>query len=371
MQFSEISGLAHLKQQLTAAYQKGMVAHAQLFSGQAGTSTLPMALAYATYLMCPSKTATDSCGKCPNCLRMKKLIHPDVHFFFPKSSANESKYDKVLAEALPRFRSFVAENPYGDLNTWAHFYGQENKNLLISREDSRAILRNVSMRSVEGGYKILIIWCPEKMNVSAANAILKVLEEPPQKTIYLLVSSHYEQLLTTITSRTQLVVVPPNTTDEIAAILSEKNIPQEKAEQIASLSEGKILKALQQLEEESTHEYEDFQQWMRACWTYDFKRLVTSCEEYAKSGKTNQQAALSFAMNIVRKSIKEVAQVKSSASNEELQFIEKFSKSLGFNKLEKLYTLFNEAAYHLERNANPRITHLNLSLRISQLLTSK
>jgi len=370
MQFSEIPGLEELKGQLIAAYSKGKIAHAQLFSGRPQTAVLPMALAYASYLMCSNKTETDSCGTCPNCVRIKKLIHPDIHFYFPKISASDGgKYDKVLAEALPRFRVFLQQNTYGDLEDWAPAYGQENKNLLISRQDSRQMLKNVSMRSVEGGYKILIIWCPELMNPSSANAILKILEEPPEKTIYLLITYNYDALLATITSRTQLVVVPPNTESEVEQELRKQGVNQWKAAKLAKLSEGKLGQAVQLMDEEDAHEYQIFQQWMLECWRKDLSSLVRRSEEFSKSGKTAQRSNFNYAISLIRNAVMHAGGVEpASHSEEERSFIEKYSECLGTSKLEKVYSMINEAGIQLERNSNPRITHLNLSLDIIGLL---
>lgn len=370
MQFSDIPGLHELKHQLISAYNRGMVAHAQLIAGRSGTAALPIALAYASYLMCENRTEEDSCGTCPNCVRIKKLIHPDIHFFFPKISASDSgKYDKVLAEALPRFRSFIAEHPFGDLEEWTHTYGQENKNLLISREDSRHILKTVSMRSVEGGYKILLIWYPELMNASAANAILKVLEEPPEKTIYLLVSYNYDALLATITSRTQLVVVPPNSENTINDYLQAQGISESKAKQAAKLSHGKIGTALHYTEIEDGHEYEAFQKWMLECWNTNLTSLVQRSEHFSKSGKAAQRNTLNYAISLVRNAVVHASgQVPESQSQDEEAFIIKYSDKLGSNKLEKVYMLLNDGISHLDRNSNPRITHLNLSLEIIGVL---
>ncbi|MEQ8626217.1 DNA polymerase III subunit delta [Ekhidna sp.] len=369
MQFSEIPGLEELKKQLISAHKRGKVAHAQLFAGRPGTAVLPMALGYASYLMCENKTDEDSCGTCPNCVRIKKLVHPDIHLHFPKISAAENKYEKVLAEALPRFREFVAESRFGDLEAWTRKYGQENKNILISREDSRQMLKNVSMRSVEGGFKILLIWVPELMNPSSANAILKILEEPPEKTLYLLVSYNYDNLLATITSRTQLVNVPPNTFEEVQKYLEEKGIEKTKAEQASKLSEGKIGLALHIAEAGESHEYEDFQKWMLECWNKNLTGLVHRSEEFSKSGKAAQKTTLNFAIALIRNAVVHASGQKPPVQSEsEGAFIGKFADKLGLEKLEKVYALANEALIHLERNSNPRITHLNLSLDITRIL---
>ncbi|MEP1034269.1 DNA polymerase III subunit delta [Ekhidna sp.] len=368
MQFSEIPGLEELKKQLISAHQRGKVAHAQLFAGRPGTAALPMALAYASYLMCENK-AEDSCGACANCVRVKKLIHPDIHLHFPKVSAAENKYEKVLAEALPRFRQFVTESPFGDMETWTRKYGQENKNLLISRQDSRQMLKNVSMRSVEGGYKILLIWVPELMNSSSANAILKILEEPPEKTLYLLVSYNYDSLLATITSRTQLVNVPPNNIEEIQKYLEANGVDPSQAAQAAKLSEGKLGMALHVVEVGESQEYEDFQQWMLECWNRNLTGLVHRSEDFSKSGKASQKTSLNFAISLIRNAVVHASGQHPPTQNEaETSFVGKFADKLGLHKLEKIYTLNNEALIHLERNSNPRITHLNLSLEITRML---
>lgn len=371
MQFSQIPGLTELKAQLISAFNRGKVAHAQLFSGNQGSSALPMALAYATFLMCENKTEQDSCGSCSNCVRIQKLVHPDIHLHFPKISATESKYEKVMGEAIPLFREFVMESPFGTIQDWTRKYGQENKNILISREDSRQMLKSVSMRSVEGGYKILLIWLPEMMNPSSANAILKILEEPPEKTIYLLVSYSYESLLATITSRTQLVTIPPNTSEEIKSYLELKGIESEKASQAALLSEGKMGMAMSFAQANDAQEYQDFQQWMRACWGRDFATLVKRSEEFSKSGKSAQKNTLTFAISLLRKAIISLSGNSPGAQNEEEEkFVVNFGAKLGLQKLEKVYNQINESFYHLERNSNPRITHLNLSLDISRNLNA-
>lgn len=372
MQFSEIPGLDELKKQLTLAFSKGKVAHAQLFSGRTETAVFPIALAYATYLMCENKKGEDSCGLCANCVRMNKLIHPDIHFVFPKIAASDrGKYDKVLAEATPKFRSFIGTHPYGDLQAWSHAYSQENKNLLISREDSRYLLKNVSMRSVEGGFKIFIIWYPELMNTSSANAILKVLEEPPEKTLYFLVTNNYDQLLATITSRSQLVAVPPNTEEEIKSYLLEKGISEEKSAWASKLSEGKIGNAITIAHEESLQEYKEFQGWMLHCWNKDLSALIKRSEDFSKLGKAPQKAELEYAITMLRNAVMYIGGIDPSVFSEaERSFLSKFSEKLGMNRLERVYQFINKSLEHLERNSNPRITHLNLSIDIIAVLNT-
>lgn len=368
MQFADIPGHASLKSQLISAQQRGKISHAQLFAGSTGSVALPLALGYASYLMCEHKSENDSCGKCPSCLRIKKLIHPDIHFIFPKISPPDGKYEKVMGEAIPLFRSFISEKPFGSLAEWANFYGQENKNLLVSREDSRQILRNVSMRSVEGGYKILIIWCPELMNVSAANAILKILEEPPKKTLFLMITYNYEGLLTTITSRSLLINVPLNTDEEINQYLLEKGINEDSAKKASFISEGKIGYSLRSLSDEET-EFKDFQLWMRECLGGNFTAMVTRSEEFHKLGKADQRARLYYFISLSRKALLSLSEAKPPFESEaEETFVTKFAKTIGSEKLEKIYMLLNEVGSHLDRNANAKIIHLNASLDLFQII---
>jgi len=370
MQFSDIPGLDELKSQLTTACARRKVAHAQLFSGRSGTAALPMALAYASFLMCLHRTENDSCGTCPNCVRIQKLIHPDTHFLFPKiASSDRFKYDKVLSGALPKFRSFIAGQPFGDLQAWAKAYGQESKNLQISRDDSRYMLRNVSMRSVEGGHKIIFIWYPELMHPGSANAILKTLEEPPGKTIYLLVSYNYDSLLATTISRTQLVVVPPNREDELVAFLIKRGGNEARAKDAARRANGQLGTAIQLMEEENEQAYQTFQKWMLECWNKDFISLAKRSEDFSKSGKADQKAILDYAISLIRGATLYAVGQKLTVQNKgESSFISKYSDRLGFSRLEKIYALTNKAVIHLERYSSPQITHLNLSLDIIGVL---
>ncbi len=374
MRFAEIPGLDQQKKHLISTYKKGKVAHAQLFFGTDGIACMPMAMAYASYLMCENKSEDDACGICSNCIRIQKLVHPDAHWFFPKISASDSgKYEKVIAEALPQWRLFVDETPYGNLNDWATKYGQENKNLQISRQDSRQVLKNVSMRSVEGGYKIIFIWGVEYMHPSAANALLKALEEPTEKTIYLLISFDYDSILRTVISRIQLVNIPPNQDAEIQQYLKEKmDTDPAKAAQLAKMAQGKIGTAIRQLQIYENIAYNEFRDWMLACWNSNFTSLVNASEDFSKAGKTNQRSFLMFSLTLIRNAVLKSAGVETTIVNPgEDQFIQKYAERLGLGKLEEMYALLNTAIQHLERNSNPRITYLNLSLAITGKLNGQ
>ncbi len=235
MRFSNIPGHQETKTALINAVKNHHVAHAQLFFGKEGSANLTLALAYAAYLNCETPTETDSCGSCSSCTKIDKLIHPDLHFVFPKTAKQSGDDDKNKGDVMSHWRNFIFTNPYGNSVDWAELSGSAGKQLNISKEEGKHIIKTVSMKAFEARYKILIIWLPEFMNISAANSILKVLEEPPENTIYLMVTNDYEKLLTTIISRTQLIRVPDFKEEDIERFLVETiNVDQEKSSQTCS-----------------------------------------------------------------------------------------------------------------------------------------
>src|SRR6187431_1467542 len=236
MKFSEIPGLAETKKLLIDSVQSNHIAHAQLFVGAEGALNLPMALAYATYLHCQDK-GDDACGVCSACSKNLKFIHPDTHFVFPLSNVkNDKDEDRFKADITKAWRAFLLEQPFGSLDDWTNYYGGEDKQALISREESREIIKTLSLKPFESPYKVMIIWQPELMHASAANGILKILEEPASHTYFILVSNAADRLLPTIISRTQIITVPLLHDDEVAAQLVEHNgLEKGRAEKVAQL----------------------------------------------------------------------------------------------------------------------------------------
>ncbi len=375
MQFADIPGLDHLKSSLIASYRNNHIAHAQLFNGSEGGAGLPLALAFAKYLLCVNKGESDACGECPNCQKASRFVHPDVHFIFPKPSAPKaSDYDKINADTLKKWRTFAVEQPYANIDDWARYNGYENKNLLISKEDSRNIIKTVSMKSFEGDFKILIIWYPEMMNPASANGILKVLEEPPTKTIYLLVNYAYDNLLGTIKSRTQMFNVAPFSDESIAQLLiEEKQLAPDTAQKIARMSGGSMGKAIHELENADNLAYESFRNWMQLCLKSDFTSLAKATDEFAGSSKPQQRNQLEFSISLIRDAILSQAGDCGLVRREgaEGEFITKFGGYASLATLEKIYQLIGQAIGHLGRNASAKITFLNLSLQCSKLLRSQ
>ncbi|MFT6866953.1 MAG: DNA polymerase-3 subunit delta' [Cyclobacteriaceae bacterium] len=375
MQFAEIPGLLEIKKSLISSFEQNHIAHAQLFNGVEGGGALPMALAFSTFLLCENKQPDDSCGTCPNCQKMKKHIHPDVHYFFPKLTfSTSSENEKHHAETQKNWREFAAKKPFSGLGAWVSLNGFSNKNMLITKEESRRIIRTVSMKSFEGDFKILLIWCPEYMHPSAANGILKVLEEPPTQTIYLLVTYAYESLLPTIKSRVQLFSIPPLSYGEIQKYLEDNaSADPVKAKQISRMAGGSIGKAMHELESVGEVAYQSFQSWMRLCLSRDFASLAQLSEEYFKSSKPDQRNTLEFGLTLVRESILSKAGGDNFIVREgdEKAFIVKFGAAVTLEALEQMYLDLSEALRNLARNANAKITFMSLSLSISEGISKK
>lgn len=371
MQFSNIKGLEDVKARLIKAAENDQVAHAQMFLGKPGSPNLAMALAYATYLNCENRTAEGACGQCPSCIKNSKFVHPDLHFVFPVSATKKiTGKDVVSTSFLKEWRQFLIEHPYGDLNTWSVYYGGEDKQVNISKEESRQIIKNLSLKAFEGRYKIMIIWLPEYMHPSAANGILKILEEPPEKTIFLLVSNDSERLLTTILSRTQIVTIPLFSDDDIRNILTQNyQVDTDKAEEVAQLADGDITKALRLINNLEDDNQQLFADWMRDCFKRDFVSLVKTADGYHTMNKVAQKSLLQYALNIMRESIiHNTVPSLNRAGGKLKDFVTNFSKVMDAQKAETITQKINDAHYHLERNGSAKMIFLDLSLQIARIL---
>ena len=371
MRFAEIQGHEHTKQRLINVVHNNQVAHAQLFFGPEGSPNLTLALAFATYLNCQNRHVNDACGQCVSCLQMKKRIHPDVHFVFPISSTTKIKgKDVISANFLEAWRSFLDEHPYGSVSDWSYYFDGENKQLNISKEEARQILQNLSLKAFQAGYKIMLIWLPEYMHVTAANTLLKILEEPPLHTLFLLVSFDTEEILPTILSRTQQRHISAFPDDTISAIVSQQHpVSEDKLSQIVTLAHGNLHKALQLVDEITDNNFISFQGWMRLCYAHNFTKLISQADAFQKMTRIAQKNFLIYSLHMIRAAlIINATQAKLTRLTEkEHSFIKKFSPTLTLEKIDKLAQWLNQAYYMIDRNANPKITHLALSLKIAKL----
>lgn len=375
MRFQDIPGLASTKSQLIEAVTGNHVAHAQLFVGGEGSANLAMALAFSTYLNCENPTETDACGACPSCVKNSKYIHPDVNFVFPSAATPKFKREDATSEKfLVEWRSFLTQTPFGNVTDWSNHFGWENKLLMIPRQESRNIIRALSLKSFEGKYKVMIIWQPELMNANAANGILKILEEPPENTIFLLVSNDSNKLLTTILSRAQQLRIPQFADEDIKKVLLEKgSLSETEINQIAYRANGNLRMALAEIEGGGNDANDYFKEWMRQCFTFNFENLIKQADDFQKRGKEFQVGLLSVASNYMRETLLQgvAAQDISRLPEQESGFIEKFAGVFVPEKIARISPQFDEAQYHIERNANPKILFLDLSLSIAQIARAK
>ena len=375
MRFSDTPGLNGIKQKLLRSIETGKIAHAQLFAGPSGSANLALALSYAALLNCTDRKEDDSCGECPSCQKISKLIHPDLHFVFPVSSAkNKTGKDVVSDTFITDFRSFVEKNPYGGTTEWSMEFGGENKQLNISREESRNIVKKLTLKPYEGEYKIMIIWLAEYLHPSAANALLKLLEEPPEKTVFLLVTNDYEKIIGTILSRVQMLKIRGFKNEEISAFLSEHyDINKDRAAQLAGAASGDMNYAISLLNEVEDDSQQRFQEWMRICFRRQLDHMVNWADEFSKQNKIHQKGLLQYGMSVVRNAlmIQNGGEEVVTVSIPEYEFAKNFAGSQSMEKLEHLYSYFNTSLYHLERNANPKILFMDTSLQIFSVFSKK
>ena len=372
MLFEEIPGLPETKKKLLGAFQRNHLAHAIIFSGQKGSGALPLALAFATYLNCEDRTNDDACGKCSSCIKNKKFIHPDLAFAFPVSPVkNISGSDVISKSFLKEWRVYLHEFPFGDENTWSAFFGGENKQLNISREESRQIIRQLSLKPFEGQHKIMLIWLPEYMHNSAANALLKIIEEPAPNTVFLLVSNDPDKVLGTIRSRCQQMTVPPFRQNEIVDYLTSKmpEHEQEMLHQAANMAAGNMLEAEKWLQKEEDINHDYFRNWLRACYALDMLKLSQWADEFQKLSKNDQKAIFQYGLRVMEEVLYELHHADfHKESDAEAAFVSNFAKIIDLATLEKISIELNDSWYYLERNVSPKIMMMDLSLKVGRLL---
>tara|TARA_R110001583_G_scaffold35585_1_gene118206 strand:- start:54719 stop:55858 length:1140 start_codon:yes stop_codon:yes gene_type:complete len=377
MKFSEILGQEHLKSHLMKSTDNGRISHAQLFVGNEGSGALPMAIAYAQYILCSTSIDKEACA-----LKCEKLMHPDLHFAFPVATNDVIKKHPVSNLFLADWRNFISLNPYGNLFEWLHSIGIENKQGQIGVDEAEQIVKALKLKSYEGGYKIMIIWMAEKMNISAANKLLKLLEEPPEKTVFLLVTENEEQIITTIKSRCQVLHFPLLSEPDISNYLIEKEgTDQPIAEQIAHQADGNINKALHLLHNDTSDE--QFEQWFITWIRAAFKAkgnasviqlLIEWSDAIAKTGRETQKRFLNYCLQFFRQAL------LLNYNAESLVFLqiktpgfqlEKFAPFIHSGNILDINKELNDAIYHIERNGNAKIILLDLSIKLTRLLHTK
>ncbi|MBP5477230.1 MAG: DNA polymerase III subunit delta' [Paludibacteraceae bacterium] len=378
MRFRDIIGQEEVKRQLVLTAQQGRVPHARLFAGKQGVGKLQLAIAYAQYLNCTNPTDDDSCGQCPTCLQFEKLQHPDLHFAFPivKTDSGDTCNDFMDA-----FRQIILDNGYFSLDDWYNQLGIENKQAVIYEKESSEILRKLSLKPFGPGYKVMIIWQAEKMNAACANKLLKLLEEPPEKTVFLLVSESPERLLPTILSRVQLVRVPPLAQEQIAQALTERGIDPESANDIAHLAQGSFHQALRVSgdNEQNRLFMEDFVALMRQAWMVGHRKDYESLQKLrqwslkmadAKVGREKQKVFLQFVQRQIRENFiynYKVPQLNYQMQ-EEKDFSRNFAAFIHAGNVEKIIAELDKAERQISQNGNAKIIFFDLCLQMIVLI---
>ena len=369
MQFSSVIGQKSLKEHLIDEVRNDKISHAQLFIGKPGYGVLPLALAFVQYLFCENKSESDSCGVCPACKKVKQLQHPDLHFSFPTVQA----ISKTSNGNLKEWREQLIEQPYFDLNDWIHKTDVRERKPIIGVHESEEIIKKLSLRSYEGGYKVMIIWMAEEMNTSCANKLLKIIEEPPKNTLFILCVDSQESMLATIISRCQLVKVPRVSLDEMSMHLREtKQINLNQADSVAARVDGDFLEVIEFLGDhiEQDANREQFIQLMRVCYKKNVLDMMVWSEDIAKSSREQQKIFLKYALHMFRQSMLRnyTEDALTKVSDEENAFLDKFSRFISGNNVFDFMKTFNEAHYHIERNANPKILFMNLCFNVMRYI---
>lgn len=374
MFFKDVVGQEEAKQRLIREAKEGKIAHARLFCGPEGIGKLPLAIAYARYLSCDNPGEEDACGSCPSCIKFNKLAHPDLHFVFPviKKKAKDTVSDDFIAE----WRELLNHNPYFNLNIWLEEMGAENQQAQIYVKESDEIIRKLSLKSSQGGYKIMIIWLPEKMNVECSNKLLKLLEEPPSQTIFLLVSEEPDMLLTTIQSRTQRFSLYGIEEDcMIERLQNQYGIHEKDAISIARRSEGSFLKALISihLSEENKQFFDLFVNLMRLSYQRKIREMKQWSETLASMGREKQKHFLSYCQRLVRENF--VFNFQDSSlifmNEEEQNFSKRFAPYINEKNVMGIMDELSEAQRHIEQNVNARMVFFDFSLKMIVLLVQK
>lgn len=381
MLFKDILGLHHIKKHLSTSADAGRIPHAQLFVGQEGTGVLPAAIAYAQYILCQN-TGGENEGENPACnTKCATLTHPDLHFAFPVSNSDKVKSHAVSDNYLPEWRTFVKEQPYGNLFDWYRAIGIEKKQGQIGVDESQDIVKKLALKSYEGGYKVFIIWMAEKMNIAASNKLLKLIEEPPEKTVLLLLAEDEEQIITTIKSRCQILHFPPLAEEVIVEGLIKKGLDKAEAGRIAHEANGNFNKAIDLMNNDSEDLVFEkwFVQWVRSAFKAKGNKaaiheLLSWSEEVAKNGREVQKKFLQYCIAIIRQALllnfkaDELVYAKIHVDGFDLK---KFAPFIHENNILDITKELEEAIFHVERNGNSKIIFTDLSIKLTRLLHTK
>lgn len=379
MQFSEILGQEYIKNHLTKSALSGRIPHAQLFVGPEGCGTLAMAVAYAQFVLCNNVSNENNGGNDSCNLKFNSLTHPDLHFVYPNVTNEDIKSKPKSADFITDWRAFVLQNPYGSLFDWYKHLGVQNKQGEIRVDDAQDILRSLALKSFEGGYKIMIVWMADKMNIAASNKLLKLLEEPPEKTLFILISENEEDIIQTIRSRCQVLHFGALPESIIAQKLREKYfLDVNSASKVAHQAQGNYNKALHILNNNTDDlPFEKwFVDWVRAAFRAKgnaaaIQDLIAWSEEIAGLGREGQKQFLNYCIVMFRQALLVNYEANNLVYIEptvEKFSLEKFAPFVNGNNINAIFSELSDAIYHIERNGNAKIILTDLSIKLTRLI---
>jgi DNA polymerase III subunit delta' len=374
MNFSQIPGQNEIKVKLLRSVLEERVSHAQLFAGPEGCGGLALALAYARFISCENRTGIDSCGTCKSCVKYEKMIHPDLHFVFPLIKGKKAT-DPVCDNYIEEWREFVKKSPYFKLNNWLDSIEAGNAQGMIFALEASEIIKKLSLKTFESDFKIMIIWLPEKMHQSTSNKLLKMIEEPPEKTLFLLVSEEPDKIIPTILSRCQLVKIPSFRNIDIEKYLIRRfGLSTDKAADLSRVSNGNICRAIElcESEESSLANLDYFKSLMRFAWKRDIISMIKWSEEVAATGREYQKDFISFSLRLLRENLMlSLDQLKNKLvflAGEEATFSGNFHPYINQDNIYPLTDEFNLVYSQIEANGNAKIIFLDLALKITRLI---
>ena len=371
MFFRNIIGQNEIKRQLIQSVEDGYIPHARLLSGPEGVGKISLALAYARFLNCSNRKKEDACGLCPSCIKYDKLSHPDLHFVFPIIKNDKKKKD-ICDDYLSEWRTFVRQNSYFNLTSWLGFIGAENAQATIYAKESEEIIRKLNLKAYESEYKIMIVWLPEKMHEACSNKLLKMIEEPPFHTVFLLVSENPDRIIGTIQSRTQRLSIPPIRSEDMEIALSSMITDASERSNLVHLANGSYLKALEIMKtsSETKQYFEMFKSMMRNGWRRNVKNMKAESETFAGLGRERQKHFFAYAQNMIRENF--LYRLKLPEINylntEEANFSDDFFPYVNEKNVEELMEELTLAEKHVESNVNSRMVFFDLSMKVAVLI---
>lgn len=373
MLFENIYGQEQVKNRLLTEISEGRIAHAQMLNGPAGNGAFPLALAYARRVLCKNPINGDACGQCRSCLMVDRLEHPDLHFVFPIFKRGDK--DAFCNEFLKEWREMVSNNPYFDLNDWMNKIDSGNKQLTIYQSESENIIHRMSIKSNQGGYKVMIIWLPERMNETCANKILKMVEEPYPQTLFLFITEDVEKVLPTIRSRTQIIDVPAYPQQVIEQALADINIAPEQATIISRACEGNMAEALRVISsQDNSNEFiEKFKQLMRMAYIRNVKALKIWSDEVAEMNREQQKNFFTYCQRMIRENFIYNFQRPelNYMHNEEIEFAVKFAPYINERNVIGIMEELGLAQFHIERNVNAKVVLFDFALKMIVLIKNR